>query len=206
MTAAADYFTGAYFSQFHTKKYQNSNPFQRKQISKLLGRVVELARPLQPKSIIDAGGGEGFLTGYLAHEFPQAQMTVVDFSAQDLGYLKQRLPRVETVEGNLETFDLGRKVDLLVATEVLEHLRDARAALKRFVTHADRIIVTVPNEPIFMLTNFLRGKNLARLGNDAEHINHWNPASLKRFLSRELEVDTVEAIFPWIVASGHRRA
>lgn len=206
MTAPQDFFTDAYFNSFHTKKYRNPNPLQRRQIAKLLGRVVELARPLQPKTLLDAGGGEGFLTGYLANEFPEAQITVVDSLASDLALLKARLPPVETLPADLRTFDLGRRFDLLIATEVLEHLPQAAQALERFAAHADRLIVTVPWEPLFMLTNLARGKNIARLGNDVEHVNHWWPGRLKRFLERQFVVDSVGTVFPWIVASAHRRA
>ncbi len=204
MSAAPSFFTNEYFDQFHTKKYRNHNPLQRRQIGRLLERVVALARPLQPKTILDAGGGEGFLTGCLAASFPDAAITVVDLSPDDLQRLTERLPGVETVVGNLETFDLQRTFDLLVATEVLEHLPRARAALRRFVRHAPRVIVTVPNEPLFRVTNFLRGKNLSRFGNDQEHVNHWSPRSLQRFLSAELTVDTIETVFPWIIATGHQ--
>lgn len=204
MSAAPSFFTNEYFDQFHTKKYRNHNPFQRRQIGRLLERVVALARPLQPKTILDAGGGEGFLTGYLAASFPDAAITVVDLSSDDLRNLKERLPQVETIVGNLETLNLGRQFDLVVATEVLEHLPQAADTLRRFAQHAPRIIVTVPHEPLFMATNFLRGKNLSRFGNDPEHVNHWSPRSLRRFLATELVVDSVNAVFPWIVASGHR--
>lgn len=205
MISASSFFTNEYFDQFHTKKYNNHNPLQRRQIGRLLERVVTLAKHFRPKTVLDAGGGEGFLTGYLAASFPDAAITVVDLSSDDLGRLRARLPKVETIVGNLETFDLGRQFDVLIATEVLEHLPRAREALRRFAQHAARIIVTVPHEPLFMATNFLRGKNFSRFGNDPEHMNHWSPRSLRRFLETELIVDRVDTVFPWIVAAGHRR-
>lgn len=205
MTDPRAFFNDAYFDSFQTKKYRNPNPLQRKQIAKLLGRVVELARPLNPHTILDAGAGEGFLTGSLAHEFPQAKITVVDSGPSDLELLRKRVPQVDAIQADLQTFDLGRRFDLLIATEVLEHLPKAADALKHFARHADRIIVTVPWEPLFMLANVARGKNISRFGNDIEHVNHWWPGRLKRFLAAAYTVDTVETIFPWIVAAGHRR-
>lgn len=205
MTDPERFFNDAYFAQFQTKKYRNPNPLQRRQIRKLLGRVVEIARGFRPTTILDAGAGEGFLTGYLVDAFPQARITAVDFSREDLTRLRQHFPVVETIESDLENLSLQRRFDLGVATEVLEHLRRPEAALARFVAHADRVIVTVPHEPLFRLTNFLRGKNLTRLGNDPEHVNHWSPRSFRRWLEQTLVVETVESIFPWIVAAGHRR-
>lgn len=204
MSTAEAFFTDAYFGRFITQKYQNPNPLQRRQIRRLLGRVVDLGRPLKPRTIIDAGAGEGFLTGYLVHEFPSAQITAVDSSSEDLKRLQQLFPTVATVVADVETFDLGPRFDLLVATEVLEHLPHPERGLARFASQAKTVIVTVPNEPLFRLINFLRGKNVTRFGNDPEHFNHWSPFSLRRFLGQSLTVERVETVFPWIVAAGHR--
>ena len=35
------------------------------------------------------------------------------------------------------------------------------------------VVVSVPREPVFCALNLARGKNVTRLGNDPEHINHW---------------------------------
>lgn len=205
MKPAAAFFRDAYFDSFKTPKYQFRGPLHRALIRRLMERVAEQLRGLQPTTILDAGAGEGFFTAYLADCFPDARLTVVDLSANDLARLKERLPNVETIPGDVQTFNIGRQFDLLVATEILEHLPDPRAALRRFAAHAQRLVLTVPWEPFFMLGNLARGKNLARFGNDIEHINHWHPASFSRFLRQEIVVDAARTSFPWLVAAGHRK-
>lgn len=206
MIPAGDFFNDAYFDSFQTPKYQFRGLFHRTLIRRLLIRVAALAQQSSPKTILDAGGGEGFFTSYLAQAFPEAAITVVDLSDHDLALLNKRLPNVKGVHADLQTFDLGQRFDLLVATEVLEHLPKPADALARFAQQAARIVVSVPWEPFFMFGNLARGKNVTRFGNDPEHVNHWTPLTLRRFLSREFTVDRIWPTFPWIAGAGHRRS
>jgi hypothetical protein len=50
-------------------------------------------------------------------------------------------------------------------------------------TSRGHVIITVPNEPIFRIANFLRGKNVTRFGNPEDHIHHFNKKSLEDLLS-----------------------
>lgn len=200
------FFNDAYFDSFETPKYQFRGTFHRALIRRLMGNLAQQLARLQPKTILDVGGGEGFFTSFVVRAFPQARVTVLDYAPDDLQRLRQRLPTVEALQGDAHTFDLGRRFDLLVATEILEHLTQPQDALRRFAVHGDRLVLSVPWEPFFMLGNLARGKNLSRFGNDLEHVNHWYPKSFKRFLEREIVVDAIAPSFPWIVAAGHRRA
>lgn len=200
------FFTDAYFDSFETPKYQFRGTFHRALIRRLMDRLAQQLAPLQPRTILDVGGGEGFFTSFVVQAFPPAQVTVLDYAAADLERLRQRLPMVEAIQGDAHTFDLGRRFDVVIATEILEHLARPHEALRRMAAHGDRLVLSVPWEPFFMLGNLARGKNLARFGNDLEHVNHWYPGSFKRFLQREVAVDAIAPTFPWIVAAGHRRA
>ena len=96
--------------------------------------------------------------------------------------------------------------DLVICTEVLEHLEEPAKALKEILRVSKKyLIISVPNEPLFMVSNFLRGKNLSRLGNDMGHINHWNPFSLKEFLTQnKIKVKKTNLPFPWIIILGEK--
>lgn len=205
MIPAAEFFNDAYFDSFETPKYQFRGAFHRGLIRRLMGRLAQHLQSLQPKTILDVGGGEGFFTSYLVKSFSDARLTVLDYAPEDLERLRKRLPTVETIQGDAHSFDLGRRFDLVVATEILEHLDRPQAALQQFAAHGDRLVMSVPWEPFFMLGNLARGKNVSRLGNDIEHVNHWYPGSFKRFLSREIVVDSVAPSFPWITAAGHKK-
>ena len=46
------------------------------------------------------------------------------------------------------------------------------------------ILLSVPNEPFFILANFLRGKYLKSFGNHPEHINHWTFLGFEKMLKK----------------------
>jgi hypothetical protein len=57
-----------------------------------------------------------------------------------------------------------------------------------------------------MFGNFIRGKNLSRLGNDPDHINHWTIGSFQKFLREKgLKIITLKFPFPWILALGTKQ-
>jgi SAM-dependent methyltransferase len=97
--------------------------------------------------------------------------------------------------------------DLVICTEVLEHLDDPQKALQEMVRVSKKyLLLSVPNEPIFMLSNFLRGKNWSRWGNDIEHINHWSSSSFQSFVSsKKLEVIRKRHPFPWTMLLVEKR-
>ena len=86
-----------------------------------------------------------------------------------------------------------------MATEVLEHLDDPKKGLKELVRVSKKyLLLSVPNEPYFMLANFLRGKNITRWGNDIEHIQHWTSSQFQLFVEKEgLKVISKRYPFPW---------
>jgi hypothetical protein len=63
-----------------------------------------------------------------------------------------------------------------------------------------RLLLSVPHEPFFMLSNLARLKNVARLGNDPEHVNHWGRGSFRRLLAPKLDVLRLTTSYPWILA------
>jgi hypothetical protein len=90
-----------------------------------------------------------------------------------------------------------------MCAEVLEHVDDPDRAIEQIVKLSPkRVILTVPHEPWFMLSNLAMGKNVTRLGNDIEHINHFSVASFRKLLSRKLELSKVTTSYPWILAAG----
>jgi hypothetical protein len=57
-----------------------------------------------------------------------------------------------------------------------------------------------------MLSNLAMGKNVTRLGNDIEHVNHFTVSSFRRLLTRQLELSRVTTSYPWILAAGRPKA
>lgn len=193
----------AYIDRFDTPKYRSRNPIQRMLIKRFIGALHDFFIEAQPaERIVEIGAGEGFISGYLSEHFPDKQFTGVDISARDIERLGQKFARVEAHVGSI--YELGflrPPYDVVICAEVLEHLRQPDRALGELSKlGAKRLILSVPHEPFFMISNLLRGKNVTRLGNDIEHINHWNVGSFRRLIERRFDVLRMRTPFPWILA------
>ena len=193
-----------YFDRFETPKYRNRNPVQRYLIESFVGRVHSMFVGAGPFTrVLEVGVGEGFLSGHLSEKFPEREFAGVDLSADDIARLRPKFPRIQAFVGNI--YDLRNVVtppyDLVMCCEVLEHVDDpARALASLDSVGASRFILSVPHEPYFMLSNLARGKNIARLGNDPEHIQHFGKRTFRNLLESRFDVLALEAPYPWLLA------
>jgi 2-polyprenyl-3-methyl-5-hydroxy-6-metoxy-1,4-benzoquinol methylase len=197
-----------YFEQFQTKKYRAKNPIKRALIRRFVERVSQLfSEGPAPESVLEIGIGEGFLSGHLSSLHPKTKFSGVDIQEQDLARLRAKFPHIDARAGNI--YDLSALpggYDLVICAEVLEHLDEPERALDQIVAlRPARVILTVPHEPWFMLSNLAMGKNITRLGNDIEHCNHFTVASFRRLLSTRFDLNRVTTSYPWILASGQPR-
>jgi 2-polyprenyl-3-methyl-5-hydroxy-6-metoxy-1,4-benzoquinol methylase len=197
--------TDSYFDQFQTKKYRAKNPIKRSLIKRFVGAVEGLfdaGKP--PRSVLEIGVGEGFLSGYLSEKHPSIEFSGVDLNQSDLELLAVKFPRIKRYCANI--YDLSALpggYDLVICAEVLEHVDDPARALEQIDRlQPQRVILTVPHEPWFMLSNLAMGKNITRLGNDIEHVNHFTVGSFRRLLSRTFDLQSVSTSYPWILAAG----
>jgi 2-polyprenyl-3-methyl-5-hydroxy-6-metoxy-1,4-benzoquinol methylase len=195
--------SNAYFDQFTTPKYHSKNPLQRWLIRRFVRRLHALFLESVPaRKVLEIGVGEGFLSGHLSACFPETTFTGVDLCREDLERLNQHFPHIEIHQGSIYHLDfLADEYDTIVCAEVLEHLDTPERALDEILKlHPKRILVSVPHEPWFMLSNFLRGKNLRRWGNDPEHVNHWNRQTFRKLLERRFKILRLTTSYPWILA------
>ena len=90
-----------------------------------------------------------------------------------------------------------------MALEVLEHLFEPAPVLRRLVSLTrGALVLTVPHEPWFQLANLARGRDLIRLGNHPEHVQHWNTRSFTEFVSEYADVVSVRRRFPFIIMTA----
>ncbi|MEJ7730216.1 MAG: methyltransferase domain-containing protein [Polyangiaceae bacterium] len=200
--------TDEYFDRFQTRKYRARNPLKRMLIKRFVRAMHGLFLEAGPvRSVLEVGVGEGFLSGYLSEKLPEVEMWGVDILESDLRLLSEKFPRIKAQQGSIYDLGaLGRTFDLVVCAEVLEHLERPEEAVAELSRVARRALVSVPHEPWFMLSNLASGKNVTRLGNDVEHINHFSPRSLSKLLSGSFTVDAVETSYPFILALATPRA
>lgn len=183
------------------EKFQTGNPVVRKLIDRFYGKVVALVGQLDPGTVLDAGCGEGEtlerLDGLLS-----GSITGIDLNPESVEFAAKRIPSGEFQVADLTDLPFeDDSFDLVLCLEVLEHLPAPAPALAELsrVCRGD-IVLSVPSEPWFRLGSLARGKYLKGWGNHPEHVNHWNPRSLRAFLETGTEVVAVERSTPWLVA------
>jgi SAM-dependent methyltransferase len=190
----------SYFDSFHTAKYKSQNPLQRLLIKRFVAKLSDMFDATQPsESVLEIGCGEGFVAGQLSARQAGGPYVGVDLNEEDLQNLRAKFPAVEAHQGSIYDLSfLGRDFDVVVCAEVMEHLDDPDAALEQIIARRPRwVILSVPHEPWFCLSNFARGKNITRFGNDPEHVNLWGRRGFRKVLDSYLVVERHETSYPW---------
>jgi 2-polyprenyl-3-methyl-5-hydroxy-6-metoxy-1,4-benzoquinol methylase len=204
------------------QKHLNPNPVQRYLLQRFHRQIVLLVEAVGAERILDAGCGEGFVVSYLLQENDGLIITGMDCSLDAIEMARQMVPLVlskacpepsRRIEGGV-FFDVGDlrempysddSFDLVMCLEVLEHLPDPHRGLRELgrVTSA-HCLVSVPHEPFFRATNFLRGKHVPAWGRDPEHLQHWTAKQFRRLVEQYFEVERFVYSFPWVIALGRK--
>lgn len=188
-------------------KHTSSNPIQKFLIKIFYSSLISLAKPLKSESILDAGCGEGFTMNELSKNEIGKEIEGIERSKDAIALGKKLFPNLTFKEGSV--YGIPYKdcsFDLVVCTEVLEHVNEPLKVLQEVLRVSRKyVLISVPNEPFFMLGNFLRGKDLLNLGNNPGHINHWTIISFLNFLEKNgLKIKKVKLPFPWILILGEK--
>lgn len=194
-------------SHGNKQKHENTNPVQRALIGHFHKRLCELVLARQPSEILEVGCGEGYVLAALRKAGVQCPIHGIDFSQTAIEHAKARVPDATfAVEDARTLATSGRRYDLVLMIEVLEHLEDAQSMLGVLAQLSKHhVVVSVPWEPFFRGLNFLRGKHITALGNDPEHIQHWSRGGFQRFVGRQLDVHAAPIVFPWTLLSAEVR-
>ena len=195
-------------------KYGSANPLVRRLMRGFSSGLQDYVEQAAPASIHEVGCGEGYWTLRWARRGVPCRGT--DFSASVIDYARANAraaglePGMFAVRSVYELSDREDRADLVVCCEVLEHLRDPRAALARLEAVAGRhLILSVPREPLWRVLNVVRGAYLRDLGNTPGHVQHWSRRAFVRFVSAvSTRFDIVDqcAPTPWTMLLCRRRA
>jgi 2-polyprenyl-3-methyl-5-hydroxy-6-metoxy-1,4-benzoquinol methylase len=135
--------------------------------------IAEFCAQLEPRRLIDIGCGTGHLLAAVLRLVPDLEVAVgIDSATAAVESVNQVAPRARAYVSSVYDLDLaGERFDLVLCTEVLEHLAhpdDALAVLASLCEAGGQIVVTVPD-----------GER-----DDWEgHVNFWNAAELESFLA-----------------------
>ena len=180
-------------------KYQSKNPIQQALIARFQKKVISLVKQKNLETIADIGCGEGFGLKNLSINNIGTNYLGLDSSKTSLKLARNINPEFEYVLGSIYKTQLKNKsFDMVMCTEVLEHLEDPEAAIVELRRISKKyVLISVPFEPWFRIMNFLRGKYLNTLGNHPEHINWWGKKGLMKLVSKHLKIRHHTISLPW---------
>lgn len=188
-------------------KFQTGNPVVRRLIGNFYETVRSIIEPLDAKSVLDAGCGEGESLSRLGSDLPAIQ-TGIDLNPESVQFASRRVPKADIEVGDITAMPLAdASFELVLCLEVLEHLTVPDLALEEISRVSARdIVISVPHEPWFRLGSLARGNYVKSWGNHPEHVNHWNHRSLRSFLEERVDVISLEGSMPWLIAHCRKRA
>jgi SAM-dependent methyltransferase len=182
-------------------KYGSGNPVVRRLMAGFHATLDELWARAAPSSVLDVGCGEGVLTVDWAERLGTGRIVGIDLQDAKLQaeWARRVRPNLEfRCEEATSLSFADDEFDLACAIEVLEHVPDPEATLLEMARVArQRLLVSVPREPLWRGLNMARGAYLRGLGNTPGHVNHWSKRSFTSLLSRYGSVEETRSPFPW---------
>ena len=181
------------------EKHTTQNPISRFFLNNFFHVLLLEIKRLKPESILDVGAGEGFVLEKLRQQKIGKKLEGIEYMDEAITLGKKVNPKVTIKKGDIYKLPYkANSFEVIICTEVLEHLEEPNKALIELKRVTSKyIILSVPNEPLFTIQRFLRGKNTLKLGDHPEHIQHWNSGSLKKFISEYLTVIDIKTPLPW---------
>jgi 2-polyprenyl-3-methyl-5-hydroxy-6-metoxy-1,4-benzoquinol methylase len=139
--------------------------------------VAEIVAREHPRAVIDVGCGAGSLLRAVVERTAPERVVGVDHARAGVDRARQLVPSGEFRAQSLYDLDPTETFDLVLCTEVLEHLRHPEAAaavLVRLCANSGTILITVPD-----------GAQDTYKG----HVNFWSKDELEIFLGQYGEVE-----------------
>lgn len=187
-------------------KYASQNPIERRLMQRFFAALDASLPSSRPARVLEVGVGEAHIAGRVVERYGELPIAGVDLP--DPGLAAEWA--ASSIDGSFaDIVDLpfaDDQFDLVLAIEVLEHVSDPTAALGEIARVAnDRVVLSVPREPIWRIANLARGKYFSDLGNTPGHIQHWSQKAFRRLVAQHFEVLEVSAPFPWTMVAAQLR-
>ncbi len=185
-------------------KYNSNNPLTRFLMRGFLNSLTELYNFIEPASVLEVGCGEGALANYLLEHsskrpqcFEASDLSLNALKAENDPLIKFRKSSIYELPYSANSFDL------VVCSEVLEHLEYPQRALVEIARVAEKgVLLSTPWEPVWRMLNIVRGKYIKALGNTPGHLQHFSRQGLINLVQTHLQIAKKRTPLPWTILLG----
>jgi SAM-dependent methyltransferase len=129
---------------------------------------------LQFQSVLDVGCGQGSPLQEIAIRRPRVELAGIDISPHAVELARKRMPSASFSVLDLTREKLDRKFDLIICTDVLEHIPDDRAAIRNMRAMCGR----------WCLVSTIQGR-MRSYEKHVGHVRNYRRGELKRKLEQE---------------------
>jgi 2-polyprenyl-3-methyl-5-hydroxy-6-metoxy-1,4-benzoquinol methylase len=133
--------------------------------------VAASCAELAPASAVDIGCATGHLLRALVNRLPEVSAVGLDHAASGIEVARELVPEATFVVGDLYRTAPPERFDLVLCTEVLEHLRRPRQAVKCLVgwcAPGGHVVISVPDGAVDAWEG---------------HVNFWSEDDLRELLA-----------------------
>lgn len=186
-------------------KYFPKNPLRQALIKNFLERVAQMLSGVSWQSLLDVGCGEGFVDYYLDRRFPGKLIKGADSDRDVLEVARAINPALDFIATDGKSLPFGdNSFDAVICIEMLEHVEDYGKVIDELMrVSRGPCLVSVPGWPWYQATNFLIGKNWARLGEHPDHVAQFSSAKFKKVMESAFGAPVTTAFsFPWRIGLG----
>ncbi len=165
--------------------YNSKNRFVRFVHNNRLENIIKKLSNQKGKKILDAGCGEGHLI-YKMWEVLNNQYYGIDITPVAVKNAKIRCPFADIKEGDMLKMGYANNFfDIIICTEVLEHIPEFKLVLKEFkriLRPGGLLIVSFPNEVWWTVSRFVLKRKPVRV---PDHFNSFSPNKLRMFVGMD---------------------
>jgi 2-polyprenyl-3-methyl-5-hydroxy-6-metoxy-1,4-benzoquinol methylase len=189
-------------------KYSTRNPISKALVLNFFKETKAILSRVEYGTILDVGCGEGHLLNYLCRTGMNKKFYAIDLDEKEIEAAKVNCPFGEFFIGSILKLPFPDDfADLVICTEVLEHVENPEAAvneLYRVTSHY--ALLSVPNEPLWRALNIMRFHYLKDLGNTPGHVNHWSSISFANQLSVKFNILKISKPIPWTLVLCEKKS